>query len=83
MFSRLYYVLENEAPVEASVVRHLVDILAAWSGNNWDADQTHIWEDRIHRSVLQAIRDGRCWDPAELAAAATRSLELKFPRWYS
>lgn len=48
MFSRLYYVLENEEPVEACV-----------------------------------IAEGRCWDPAELAGTATKSLELKFPRWYS
>lgn len=83
MFSRLYYVLENEEPVEACVVRHLIDILATWSDNNWDADQGHIWEDHIHRAVLTTIAEGRCWDPAELAGTATKSLELKFPRWYS
>lgn len=47
-----------------------------------DAEIWHQFEDQIHRAVLLAIADGHP-DAAHLAAAALRSTEIDYARWYA
>lgn len=48
--------------------------------NKDDDEAQHAREDDLHHDVLRAIAAG-CDNPAELAAAALKSLEIKFSRW--
>jgi hypothetical protein len=48
-----------------------------------DHARAHEAEDELHEDVLLAIAEGRCEDPAACAAAALKSLDLEFCRWYS
>ena len=46
-----------------------------------DDEAAHSMEDALHRDVLKAIAAGECDDPAATAAAALKTLDLKFQRW--
>lgn len=48
-----------------------------------DNERAHVFEDELHRRVLQAIADGTCEDPQGCAREAIRTLELRFKRWYA
>ncbi len=61
-------------PVE---VKERVDKIAAIKH---DDEESHLAEDALHRDVLKAIAEG-CPNPAELAAEALKTVELKFERW--
>ena len=56
---------------------------AAIAARRADDERAHRAEDRLHQTVLRAIADGRCADPAECARAALQTLELSFSRWYA
>lgn len=48
-----------------------------------DCEGAHIAEDNLHQSVLRAIRDGQCDDPAACAGAALETFDLAFDRWFA
>jgi len=49
-----------------------------------DNEVAHYAEDRLHQGVLNAIALGKNKDaPADLAAAALRSCDIEFDRWYA
>lgn len=45
-----------------------------------DSEAAHADADTLHIEVLQAIAEG-AEKPAELAAAALKTLDIKFARW--
>ena len=48
-----------------------------------DNEAAHAIEDGLHQSVLRAIAEGRCADPAACAAAALETRRIEFARWYA
>jgi hypothetical protein len=64
-------------------VAHIEARLAAISGSRYDPEIAHVMEDTLHRDVLQAIADGYAKDPEACAAAALRSVDIKYERWFA
>ena len=48
-----------------------------------DDEAAHSKEDSVHELVLEAISLGVCDDPAACAAAALKTKEIVFCRWYA
>lgn len=46
-----------------------------------DDEAAHGAEDELHQSVLRAIAQGYCDDPAACAASALMTLDIDFERW--
>jgi len=68
---------------EPTMTREVVQAVVAEIADMADCDgEGHKAEDELHRTVLRAIADGHCDDPAACAAAALQTLELGHPRWY-
>lgn len=49
----------------------------------WDDRAAHSHEDGLHQAVLRAIADGTAEDPQTMAAAALRTADIDFARWYA
>jgi plasmid stability protein len=66
-------------------IRNRDDVLAwvdAVRAASADDECAHAEEDRLHQSVLRAIANGHA-DPASLAAAALKTTDIDFSRWYA
>jgi hypothetical protein len=50
---------------------------------SYDVVQAHRCEDELHKAVLRAIAAGTCVNPPACAAAAIKSEEIYFTRFYS
>jgi len=48
-----------------------------------DDESAHAAEDRLHESVLQSIADGTAEDPKAMAAAALKTDDIEFSRWFA
>ena len=48
-----------------------------------DPEDAHFQEQGLYMCVLEAIRDGECEDPSELARLALTAEDIDFPRWYA
>ena len=46
-----------------------------------DDEEAHLDEDTVWEEVLRVIAAGETDDPAALAAAALRTLDIEFARW--
>ena len=71
----------EEKSMKLSDIRRRVREIGGISVN--DAEKAHAREDTLWSDVLQAIADGdhADIDPAVLARAALKTVELSFPRW--
>lgn len=67
------------AKLTAAEVQDMVEELGQRAKTH-GAETAHIREDDIHRAVLSAIATKNCDDPVACAAAAIKSLEIKFNR---
>ena len=47
------------------------------------AHGAHVAQDELYESLLRAIADGTCEDPAGCAAEALKVLDIPFSRYYS
>lgn len=72
--------LRSQPPLTLDDVLRRVDAIRKMVG---DDESAHSEEDDLHRDVLQAIADGRCDEPRACAAAALKTCELDFARWYA
>lgn len=48
-----------------------------------DNERAHGLEDGVHHTVLAAIADGLCDDPAGCAREALKTNGIRFTRWYA
>ena len=78
--------LSTDGPVETveQIARRAYQV-AAWARGDGNPPSREAWahaaEDALHQDVLAAIAAGAP-NPAELAAAALATTEIKFSRWY-
>lgn len=56
-------------------------IVAKISGIADDDEAAHSAEDRLYRTVLEAIATGACSDPQACAAAALKTAAMDFSRY--
>lgn len=71
---------ELEQHVTVPLITRAVDAIQAGAD---DPEGAHINEDRLYELVLSAIGAGTADDPAACAAAALKTADLEFPRWYA
>ncbi|WP_156311682.1 hypothetical protein [Methylobacterium platani] len=72
--------VEERPPFSVEAVDAIVAALANQSGIHWGCAD-HIVEDWLHREALRAVVDGNRDAPA-IAAAALKSREIRFSRYY-
>lgn len=49
----------------------------------FDYEEMHAMEDRLHKLVLLNIANGTCDDPKKCARLALMTVNINFTRWYS
>lgn len=61
------------------VEKHVEGIKAAAAGD--DDEVAHIREDKLYRTLLEAIAKDLCHDAQDLAKRALKTQDLDFHRW--
>lgn len=71
--------MADMTPDDVAARVHAIALIA--KDGDGDDEAAHGMEDTLHQSVLAAIRDGKCADPAACAAEALKTTSLTFERW--